>query len=140
MPKSNKPCDAAQFVADLSPPTAEECRNGVIPLDCCVQGCSVKIRDAIRAIDVVKWFDSVAIEACWEWRLCMVIAGQEHDAQLDLNWAPTLKETADFAFELAHKLFDGRNPKYDYLVHSCGNSLCINPNHIRVAGRKYPVR
>lgn len=140
MSKSRSPCDAAQLVANLRPPTPEERRNGLMPLNCCMPGCTVNIRDSACTTDPAQWFDSVNAERCWEWRLCMVVGGQEHDLQSDLNWAPTPKETSEFAFELAHKLFGDYNPKHSYLVHSCGNDLCINPNHIKLAGRKYPVR
>lgn len=84
----------------------------------------------VRTLDEIK-ARCIEVGECWEWQGAMSGCGQPRH-RIDGKDS----KVHHTAFKLARK----RKPKGLYLVRSCGNSKCVNPDHIEPMTRSEQMK
>ena len=62
---------------------------------------------------------------CWLWKAC--VSGKFHYGSISVNGHMR------GAHRVAYELYVGPIPGGMVIAHNCGNKICVNPNHLRVA-------
>ena len=76
--------------------------------------------------------EKLGLDDCWAWRGTATPGGYGFFSR---------KRTTVYAHRLSYELHNGlRIPKGYYIMHTCDNRLCVNPNHLRLGSPRDNTR